>query len=179
MAVMNPVTELQRPYSDEGTEATSWATGRKYLDTAEVYWISTVRPDGRPHVTPMIGIWLDEALHFCTGPDERKARNLDQNTHCVITTGCNSMTSKFDVIVERDVRRVTDVDVPQCLAASYATKFGWEFTVDNGIFRHDAGGEALVFVMAPVKAFGYGREGTYTATRWRFDRESAAGNEGP
>ncbi len=29
---------------------------------------STVRPDGRPHVTPLLAVWADDALHFCTGP---------------------------------------------------------------------------------------------------------------
>lgn len=170
MAVMQPETELQQPYSDEGTEPVSWTTGRELLDTAEVYWVSTVRPDGRPHVTPVIAIWLDEALHFCTGPMERKAHNLEHNQHCLImtTTGGNSMGSGFDVIVEGDAQRVTDGTMLRRLADVYAAKYGWEFAVENGVFRNDAGGEALVFTVAPVKAFGYGREGRYTATRWRF-----------
>jgi hypothetical protein len=40
------------------------------------FWLSTARPDGRPHVTPFIAVWLDEALWFCTGADELKAKNL-------------------------------------------------------------------------------------------------------
>jgi len=32
------------------------------LEKAEVFWLSTVRPDGRPHVTPMVSVWLDGAL---------------------------------------------------------------------------------------------------------------------
>jgi hypothetical protein len=33
---------------------------------AEVHWLSTVRPDGRPHVAPLIAVWVDDALVFCT-----------------------------------------------------------------------------------------------------------------
>ena len=44
-----------------------------------MYWLSTVRPDGRPHVTPLMSVWLEGALYFCTGPDERKAKNLVRN----------------------------------------------------------------------------------------------------
>lgn len=44
------------------------------LDRAELYWLTTVRPDGRPHVTPLIGVALDAAAHFCTGLREHKAR---------------------------------------------------------------------------------------------------------
>lgn len=169
MAVTTPETELQVPYSDAGAEATPWTEGRQYLDRAQLYWISTVRPDGCPHVTPIIGIWLDEALHFCTGPKERKARNLEHNQHCVITTtsGGNALDSGFDVIVEGDARRVTDTSTLQRLVDAYATKYGWEFTVEDGTFRHDEGGEALVFTVALVKAFGYNRKDG-AATRWRF-----------
>jgi hypothetical protein len=38
----------------------------------------TVRPDGRPQVTPVVAVWLDGAVHFTTGPTERKAHNLAQ-----------------------------------------------------------------------------------------------------
>ena len=46
---------------------------------AELYWITTVRADGRPHVTPLIGVWFDGAMHFTTGLEEQKARNLAAN----------------------------------------------------------------------------------------------------
>ncbi len=69
----------------------TWSEGRERLEGAEVYWISTVRPDGRPHVTPLLSVWLDGALYFCTGPDERKAKNLVRNPHCILTTGCNAL----------------------------------------------------------------------------------------
>ena len=36
-----------------------------------------VRRDGRPHVTPLPAMWLDGALHLCTGAHEEKARNLE------------------------------------------------------------------------------------------------------
>ncbi|MFB7546034.1 DUF6191 domain-containing protein [Streptomyces sp. NPDC056154] len=37
--------------------------------------MSTVRPDGRPHVTPLIGVWSQSALYFSTGASERKGLN--------------------------------------------------------------------------------------------------------
>ena len=47
------------------------------LEQAELYWLTTVRADGRPHVTPLIGIAEDAAVYFCTGLREQKARNLE------------------------------------------------------------------------------------------------------
>jgi hypothetical protein len=49
MAVEMPVAELHAGFSSEGATPTNWAEGRRLFDEAEVFWISTVRPDGRPH----------------------------------------------------------------------------------------------------------------------------------
>ena len=48
---------------------------------------STVRPDGSPHVTPLLGVWLDGAMQFCTGPNERNSQNLAENRHCMRLRG--------------------------------------------------------------------------------------------
>ena len=86
-------------------------SGRKALEDlqgAEVYWLSTVRPDGRPHVTPLLGVWLDGALYFCTGPTERKAKNLAQNPNCAVTTGRNGLADGLDLVVEGAAAEVRD-----------------------------------------------------------------------
>jgi nitroimidazol reductase NimA-like FMN-containing flavoprotein (pyridoxamine 5'-phosphate oxidase superfamily) len=66
----DPVAGLDARFSSDGATATPWSQARDGLEAAEVYWLSTVRPDGRPHVTPLIAVWLDGALYFCTGPTE-------------------------------------------------------------------------------------------------------------
>ena len=71
-----PTTELDAIFSDPGTTATSWEDTRRTLEAAELFWIATVRADGRPHMTPLVAVWLDDALHFCTGEVEQKAVNL-------------------------------------------------------------------------------------------------------
>jgi len=76
-----PTAELDSQFSSDEATPIPWAEGRERLEGAEVYWISTVRPDGRPHVTPLLSVWLDGALYFCTGSDERKAKNLVCNPH--------------------------------------------------------------------------------------------------
>ena len=52
MATRNPVAELDSRFSSSDATATSWPEASQRLEQAEVYWISTVRPDGRPHVIP-------------------------------------------------------------------------------------------------------------------------------
>ncbi|MFK3982813.1 pyridoxamine 5'-phosphate oxidase family protein [Micromonospora sp. NPDC050397] len=168
-----PITELDGRYSDHGAEPTPWAEARESLASAELYWLSTVRPDGRPHVTPLLAVWLDHALYVCTGPDERKARNLAVNPHCVLTTGSNALHEGLDLVVEGDAVRLTDDTALARVADAYATKYGedWRFEARDGAFHHvsGAGQPALMFEIAPTTAFGFGK-GSYSQTRWRFPR---------
>jgi general stress protein 26 len=170
MAGKEPVAELDARYSSDGATPTAWAQARRRLEEAEVYWLSTVRPDGRPHVTPLLSVWQDGALYFCTGPSERKARNLTQNPHCILTTGCNALAEGLDLVVEGAAVRVSDDATLQGLAAAYESKYGgdWHFDVRDGAF-HGEGGEALVYQVTPSTVFGFGK-GEYSQTRWRFER---------
>jgi hypothetical protein len=49
------------------------------LTVARTYWISTTRPDGRPHAIPVWGVWVDGTLYHGGGDDTRRARKLDAN----------------------------------------------------------------------------------------------------
>jgi hypothetical protein len=95
-----PTAELHSDFSSPGAVARPWEDATDALEAAEIFWLSTVRRDGRPHVTPLPAMWLDDALHFCTGPAEQKARNLEGNPQCVLTTGNNLYGSGLDVMVE-------------------------------------------------------------------------------
>jgi general stress protein 26 len=169
MAGMEPAAELDARYSSEGASPTRWAEVSARLENAQVYWLSTVRPDGRPHVTPLLSVWLEGALHFCTGPEERKARNLETNQHCVLTTGSNALDEGVDVVVEGDAERVRDDAILRRIADAYESKYGgdWHFDVVDGAFTHD-GHRALVFAVAPCTAFAFGKGDEYSQTRWRF-----------
>jgi hypothetical protein len=63
-----PTTSLDARFSDPGAAPTSWGDTVRAFETAELFWITTVRADGRPHVSPLVAVWLDGAIHFCTGP---------------------------------------------------------------------------------------------------------------
>src|SRR5256885_17170795 len=108
MRQREPATKLHADYSDPNAIAAPWADAIAQLEKAEIFWLSTVRPDGRPHVTPLIAVWLDGALHFCTGANERKAKNFAQNAHVTLTTGRNTMhEDSLDLVIEGDAVRVT------------------------------------------------------------------------
>jgi len=76
MPEIEPTTELNEAFSEPGAAARPWTVVAEVLSQAEMFWLSTVRRDGRPHVTPLSAIWLDGMLHFCAGSHEQKAKNL-------------------------------------------------------------------------------------------------------
>jgi pyridoxine/pyridoxamine 5'-phosphate oxidase len=108
MAGADPVVELDARFSGPGAVVTPWEDVRRTMDGAELFWISTVRADGRPHVTPVLAVWQEGALHFCTGASEQKGVDLARNRHCVLTTGSNAWKAGLDVVIEGNARRVTD-----------------------------------------------------------------------
>ncbi|GAA1424673.1 pyridoxamine 5'-phosphate oxidase family protein [Streptomyces thermospinosisporus] len=167
--MLTPETSLDPRYSDPTAAATPWSEAEALLNKAEHFWISTVRPDGRPHVTPLIAVWSDGALHLCTGPDERKARNLAANPHVVLTTGTSTWDTGFDLVVEGEAVRVTDDARLRELAAAWEAKYGsvWHFEVRDGYFDH-GDGHALVFSVAPRCVFGFRKGEPFSQTRWRF-----------
>ena len=74
MTETEPVAELDTRFSDPDASPSSWAEVRNAIEEAELFWISTVRPDGRPHVTPLPTVWRDGAVYFCTGAGRAEGR---------------------------------------------------------------------------------------------------------
>jgi general stress protein 26 len=173
MVEQEPVTELCA-CSSEDAVPTAWTRGRQELEDAELYWLSTVRPDGRPHVTPLLGIWRDGAAYFCTGSDERKAKNLAQNPGCVLTTGRNVLEG-LDLVIEGDAFAVDDLVERRDVADTFESKYGRHFAAPDGTWAGlgDAirGRDVLLFRVAPSTAFGLGKGGPFSQTRWSFSSE--------
>ena len=169
MRASEPITELDERFSSEEATAASWDAAVSSLERSELYWVTTVRPDGRPHMTPLIAVWMEGAIYFCTGSDERKAKNLVANPRCLISTGCNVLNEGLDLVVEGVAARVTDEARLQRVADLYEAKYGaeWRFSVEDAAFRH-RGSLALVFELAPDTAFGFGKGTPFSQTRWSF-----------
>ena len=170
MASTEPFAEVDARFSDASASASSWDDVRDLVDKAELFWISTVRSDGRPHVTPLPAVWDNGAIYFCTGADEQKSGNLARNSSCVLTTGNNVGKSGLDVVIEGSAERVTDEVLLRRLAGAWESKYqgDWHFDVANGAFQGD-GGEALVFEVVPAKVLAFAK-GDFAQTRFRFRR---------
>jgi len=171
MVEQNPVTELSA-FSSADAVPTTWAHARKDLRDAPVFWLSTVRPDRRPHVTPLLAVWLDGALYFCTGSTERKAKNLRHNQQCILTTGRNQLDDSLDIVVEGAAEKVRDKAELNGAADTFESKYGPEFTTPEGIWfglgDSIRSGRVLLYRVAPSIAFGFGKGQRFSQTRWTF-----------
>jgi nitroimidazol reductase NimA-like FMN-containing flavoprotein (pyridoxamine 5'-phosphate oxidase superfamily) len=164
-------------YGEPSASPPPWADIELLLTEAQLYWIITVRADGRPHAVPLVGVWQDGAFAFCTGSDEQKQRNLDANPHVAVTTGstgANGWKTGKDVVIEGTAVRVTNTQALQRLAAAWFAKYrdDWKFEVRGQEFveisSSGAGthGGAWVYTVTPAKAIVFGD--THGQTTYRF-----------
>ena len=114
---------------------------------------------------PVWGVWWQDALWFSSSLRSRKARNLADNDHCVITTD----DARNPVVVEGTAARVSAHDTIAGFNDTVNAKYETDYSVDfydpavNGVFR-----------LEPVWAFGV-TEGDFTGspTRWSFAVQSS------
>ena len=141
--------------SENRKDLLPWKWAEDRLKTTQNYFLSTVRPDGRPHAMPIWGIWMDMSFYFSTGKTSVKARNLAANPNCVLCPG----SADEAVILEGIANRVEDKKTLSKFAKAYYEKYKWNVSEMN----------QPVFVVKPKVVFGH-IEKTYaqTATRWQF-----------
>lgn len=114
--------------------AAPWSLAEERLanpEPARTYWLATVRPDGAPHVMPVIALWVDGAVYFLTGEATRKGRNLAHESRCVIAVSSTTLPS-LDLIVEGRAERVTDEATLRRVTDVYASRLEWPLEVSDG-----------------------------------------------
>jgi nitroimidazol reductase NimA-like FMN-containing flavoprotein (pyridoxamine 5'-phosphate oxidase superfamily) len=164
-----PTTSLDERYSDAAAEPVSWSDTRAVLESAELFWISTVRASGQPNVTPLVAVWVDDALHFTTGDEEQKEVNLRANARVALTTGCNDWRSGVDAVVEGTAVLATDQAALERLCEAWRAKWdgSWQYTARDGQMFHPGGFRVLAYSVAPTKVFAFAK-GTFCHTVHRF-----------
>src|SRR3954451_2517510 len=99
------------------TEPLPWKRARDLLEAGALAeaasFLGTVRPDGRPHSARIGAAWYDGNVYFQTGRQTRKARNLEVNPACTLST---SLTA-IDLVFEGLADRITDGPTLEAVAA--------------------------------------------------------------
>ena len=143
--------------AESGAGLLPWSWAAERLTKARNYWISTTRPDGRPHSMPIWGVWVDEKFYFSTGRNSRKARNLETNPNCVI---CPERGDEA-VVLEGVAAVVTDAALIKQVINAFNVKYRWNMK----------GSEGPLYVVCPRVAFAFDINGGQfigSATRWIF-----------
>jgi len=144
----------------EGSGLITWAEAERRLTVSHDYWCATVRPDGAPHVMPVWGVWLDGRLWFSSSLQSRKARNLDADPRCTLTTD----DTQNPVVVEGVAERVTDRGAIEPFRLAVNAKYDADLTAD---FLDPAVNGS--YAVRPVRAFALSHDDfTGSPTRWRF-----------
>ena len=137
-----------------------------------MFFITTMRPSGRPNTCPLLAVWHDEALFFCTGETEQKARNIARNRQVTLATGNGVDAEGFDLVIEGDAVFERDEALLVLVARRWAAKFpGWNFEVRDGAFWTEGGGPADVYRVAPAKVLGFGKGDAPGQMRWTFGED--------
>jgi hypothetical protein len=150
------------PKTSKGLLPWKWAVDR--LTRSHQYWIATTSPTGAPHVMVVWGLWRNNQFYFSTGSQSRKARNLYENSKCVI---CNEHADEA-VIVEGTAERIRDVSLIRKFISFYEPKYKFDMSAmaDGMISLKEP-----VFSVRPHKVFGLTEKKFATsATRWKFGR---------
>jgi nitroimidazol reductase NimA-like FMN-containing flavoprotein (pyridoxamine 5'-phosphate oxidase superfamily) len=106
----------------KATGALDWSDVENRLEKAERYWLATTRRDGRPHVIPIDGVWLEGAWYFGGAPETVHQRSVQENPNIVM----HLEDPMAAVIVEGVAERVElPAEKAKQLASATTSKYGY------------------------------------------------------
>jgi hypothetical protein len=141
------------PKGEDGLLTWDWVMAR--VTTPKNYWVSTVKPDGKPHAVPVWGVWLDGTFYHGGGDDTVKARNLRQNPHLVMHLESGSEV----VIIEGVTEILTKDTIDPALARRIDDEYVKKYDMEHGL---------PVWRLKMEKVLAWGDYPT-TVTRWLFE----------
>lgn len=140
------------PTEEEGM--LPWSFVLERIATPRNYWVSTTRPNGRPHATPVWAVLVDEILYFGGGPDTRRSRNLDANPAVVVHLESGDEV----VIIEGATTKLTEANADPALLTRIDDAYEAKYHMRHG---------TPVWAVQPQVVFAWTTYPT-TVTRWQF-----------
>jgi hypothetical protein len=109
-----------------------WSKARAALEQARLYWVSTTRPDGRPHAVPIWGAWLEDSFYFEGSPQTRRGRNLAANPAIVVHIERGDLAVMVEGVSE--VLHMIDPTLFARIADSFAARYAYRPETGEGMY---------------------------------------------
>jgi pyridoxine/pyridoxamine 5'-phosphate oxidase len=138
-------------------------------NATKTFWLATVSSDGRPHVTGVGMLWVDDKFYFTSGAGTRKSRNLAENQSCAVSVDLPTL----DLVIEGTASRVTDHATLQRIAERYAAQ-GWPASASGDAITAEYSAPSAgpapwnLYVVTPIVAYGVATAEPYGAMRWNL-----------
>jgi hypothetical protein len=153
-----------------GADVLDWSEAERRLSQDGWRWLTTVRPDGSPHVMPVFGVWSESVVFVVSKATARKSRNLDADGRCVLSADVEGA----HLIVEGEASRVLDEETLERASAAFEQVYGWPTTIADAELDAEYGAPTSggppyrVYQIVPRKAFALPSAADFMPTRWRF-----------
>ncbi len=94
---------------------------QRFLEEEAVVWLSTVRPDGTPHIVPVWFWWDGTSLLVFSKPDAVKVRNLRAGS--AVMLGVGDADEDFDIGLFQGRAEILDAPTSEVVPAGHLEKY--------------------------------------------------------
>ena len=167
-----PLAEVIATHAAAEVTPIDWAETRRLFAIERSYWVATTSDDGRPHVRPVLAVWVDERICSTTSPAARKGRNLISRPSIALTARAPTM----DIVIEGQIAWIDDPEGLRRVGQAYRDKYAWPVTVAGNAFNAPYAAPTaghppyLVYELIPTVAYAFGTGNNLgeRSTRFRF-----------
>lgn len=156
-----------------GAAPIGWDETVRLFAAERWYWVATTSDENRPHLRPVLAVWVGERIYSTTNPAARKGRDLASRPSAALA----ARAPDVDIVIEGTVGWIDDQQQLRRVGDAYQDKYGWPVTVtaDNA-FDAPYGAPTAghppyrVYELTPdvAYAFGTGSNLGERSTRYHF-----------
>jgi len=141
--------KLPQGYADNPVSYVDWEWVAAQMNDAKHYWMCSVRPDGRPHVVPRWGVFIDNKFYYDGSPETRHAQNIMENSQVSLHLESGSQA----VIMEGSSKPAGQPD-PE-FAKKLAEAISGKYTSDGYSPKPDQWDEGGLYVFIPRQCIAW------------------------
>ena len=141
--------KLPQGYADNPVSYVDWEWVAAQMNDAKHYWLCSVRPDGRPHVVPRWGVFIDNKFYYDGSPETRHAQNIMTNSQVSL-----HLESGKQAVIMGGVSEPAGKPDPE-LAKKLAEAISGKYASDGYSPKPDQWDEGGLFVFTPRQCIAW------------------------